>query len=33
MKLSPREADGYFARPDAGKTGILIHGADAMRIA
>jgi DNA polymerase-3 subunit delta len=33
MKLSPREANGYFAKPDAGKTGLLIFGPDAMRIA
>lgn len=33
MKLSPRDAEGYFARPDATKTGILIYGADAMRVA
>ncbi|SLN61426.1 DNA polymerase III subunit delta [Falsiruegeria litorea R37] len=33
MKLSPREAEGYFAKPDAGKTGLLIYGADAMRVA
>ncbi|WP_170427473.1 DNA polymerase III subunit delta [Ruegeria arenilitoris] len=33
MKLSPREADGYFSRPDADKTGLLIFGADAMRVA
>lgn len=33
MKLSPRDADGYFARPDADKTGLLIYGADAMRVA
>jgi DNA polymerase-3 subunit delta len=33
MKLSPREADGYFSRPDPEKTGILIFGADAMRVA
>ena len=26
MKLSPREADGYFAKPDADKTGLLIYG-------
>lgn len=32
MKLSPREAEGYFAKPDPGKTGILIYGADAMRV-
>ena len=33
MKLAPRDAAGYFARPDAGKTGLLIYGADAMRVA
>ncbi|MEP5153520.1 DNA polymerase III subunit delta [Planktotalea sp.] len=33
MKLSAREATGYFAKPDAGKTGLLIFGPDAMRIA
>ncbi|MBE1285264.1 MAG: DNA polymerase III subunit delta [Rhodobacteraceae bacterium] len=33
MKLSPREADGYFAKPDPGKTGLLIYGGDAMRVA
>ncbi len=33
MKLSPREAEGYFARPDPKKTGLLIYGADAMRVA
>ncbi|MEM9125461.1 MAG: DNA polymerase III subunit delta [Pseudomonadota bacterium] len=33
MKLSPREADGYFAKPDADKTGLLIYGSDAMRVA
>ncbi|WP_171240179.1 DNA polymerase III subunit delta [Ruegeria sp. HKCCA5491] len=33
MKLSPREAEGYFAKPDADKTGLLIYGADAMRVA
>lgn len=33
MKLSAREATGYFAKPDAGKTGLLIYGPDAMRIA
>jgi len=32
MKLSTREADRYFARPDPDKTGILIYGADAMRV-
>ncbi|MFC3613153.1 DNA polymerase III subunit delta [Lutimaribacter marinistellae] len=33
MKLSAREADGYFAKPDADKTGLLIYGGDAMRVA
>ncbi len=33
MKLSPRGANSYFAKPDAGKTGLLIFGSDAMRVA
>ncbi|WP_135501040.1 DNA polymerase III subunit delta [Roseovarius aestuariivivens] len=33
MKLSPRDAPGYFARPDPDKTGLLIYGNDAMRVA
>ncbi|MVO16434.1 DNA polymerase III subunit delta [Parasedimentitalea huanghaiensis] len=33
MKLSPRDADGYFARPDPEKAGLLIYGGDAMRVA
>ncbi|WP_299880680.1 DNA polymerase III subunit delta [uncultured Sulfitobacter sp.] len=33
MKLSPREATGYFAKPDPAKTGLLIYGSDAMRVA
>ena len=33
MKLPPREASGYFARPDPEKLGILIYGEDAMRVA
>ena len=33
MKLSPRDAEGYFARPEPDKTGILIYGGDAMRVA
>lgn len=33
MKLPPREASGYFAKPDASKTGILIYGEDPMRVA
>ena len=33
MKLSTRDANAYFARPDASKTGLLIYGSDAMRVA
>ena len=33
MKMSPREADGYFAKPDPNRAGLLIYGADAMRVA
>ncbi|WP_324753808.1 DNA polymerase III subunit delta [Roseovarius sp. Pro17] len=33
MKLTARDAPGYFARPDPARTGLLIFGADAMRIA
>ncbi|WP_407493930.1 DNA polymerase III subunit delta [Pseudooceanicola sp. MF1-13] len=33
MKLSPRDAAGYFTKPDPNKTGLLIYGADGMRIA
>ncbi len=33
MKLSARDAARYFARPEPDKTGILIYGADAMRVA
>ena len=33
MKLGAREAARYFARPEAQRTGLLIHGPDAMRIA
>lgn len=33
MKLSTREANGYFAKPDKDKTGLLIFGSDAMRVA
>ncbi|MEM1236014.1 MAG: DNA polymerase III subunit delta [Pseudomonadota bacterium] len=33
MKLAAREAGTYFGRPDPSKTGILIYGADAMRVA
>lgn len=33
MKLSPRDAPRYFARPEPGRTGLLIYGMDAMRVA
>lgn len=33
MKLSPREATGYFAKPNPDSAGLLIYGPDAMRIA
>ncbi|MDF1855713.1 DNA polymerase III subunit delta [Pseudooceanicola sp.] len=33
MKLTPRDAPGYFARPDPARTGLLIYGGDAMRVA
>ncbi len=33
MKLSTREAPGYFAKPDPAATGLLIYGADSMRVA
>ncbi|WP_299349541.1 DNA polymerase III subunit delta [uncultured Shimia sp.] len=33
MKLSGRESARYFSKPDAHRTGILIYGPDAMRIA
>ena len=33
MKLNPRDAASFFAKPDLRGSGILIHGADAMRIA
>ena len=33
MKLGPRDAAGYFARPNPDATGLLIYGADAMRVA
>lgn len=32
MKLATRDADGYFARPEPDRTGLLIYGADAMRV-
>ncbi len=33
MKLSTREAPGYFAKPNPNATGLLIYGSDAMRVA
>ncbi|MEM6938898.1 MAG: DNA polymerase III subunit delta [Pseudomonadota bacterium] len=33
MKLSTRDANAYFKRPDPDKTGVLIYGTDAMRVA
>ncbi|MFC6688865.1 DNA polymerase III subunit delta [Jhaorihella thermophila] len=33
MILKGREAEGYFARPDPDKAGLLIHGADPARVA
>ena len=33
MKLAGREASRYFAKPDASKAGLLIYGADGMRVA
>ncbi len=33
MKLSSRDAFGYFSSPDPDKTGLLIYGNDAMRVA
>lgn len=33
MKLSSRDAISYFSNPDPKRTGLLIYGADAMRVA
>ncbi|HHI69874.1 MAG TPA: DNA polymerase III subunit delta [Rhodobacteraceae bacterium] len=33
MKLSAREANAYFAKPDPKRAGLLIYGDDAMRVA
>ncbi len=33
MKLSPRKVGDYFANPDTSSAGLLIYGADAMRVA
>ncbi|MDV7144689.1 DNA polymerase III subunit delta [Tropicimonas sp. TH_r6] len=32
MKLSPRDATAFFAKPDPKRAGVLIYGADAMRV-
>ena len=33
MKLSARDANRYFGNPEADRTGLLIYGPDAMRVA
>ncbi len=33
MKLGGRNADSYFAKPDPDRSGLLIYGGDAMRVA
>ena len=33
MKLTPRDAPRFFAKPTQGLTGVLIYGTDAMRVA
>ena len=33
MKLSPRDSQGYLKSPDTSRAGLLIFGADAMRVA
>ncbi|EPX77800.1 DNA polymerase III subunit delta [Litoreibacter arenae] len=33
MKLAPKDARAFFAKPDPTRTGVLIYGPDAMRIA
>jgi len=33
VKLSTRDANAYFARPDSARTGLLLYGNDAMRVA
>lgn len=33
MKLSPRDAAGYFAKPDPKRAGLLVFGSDGMRVA
>lgn len=33
MKLAPRDLAAYVARPEPGRAGVLLYGADAMRVA
>jgi DNA polymerase-3 subunit delta len=33
MKLSARDAAGFFRKPDTGAAGVLISGEDGMRVA
>ena len=33
MKLAGRQANGYFSKPETNRIGLLIYGADAMRVA
>ncbi|PIE16527.1 MAG: DNA polymerase III subunit delta [Rhodobacterales bacterium] len=33
MKLTPRDAQAYFAKPDPNRAGLLIYGSDTMRVA
>ena len=33
MKMSAREANRYFGKPEPDRTGVLIFGPDAMRVA
>ena len=33
MKLNARDTEAYFAKPDPARTGLLIYGTDAMRVA
>ena len=33
MKLAGRQASGYFGKPETHRSGLLIYGADAMRVA
>jgi DNA polymerase III subunit delta len=33
VKLTPRDAPRFFSKPEPGRTGVLIYGGDAMRVA